>query len=151
MLRRSLTVALVLFLLLPLAGSGQAPASSDWLTWGYDQERTGWNRAETTLSMLVATPKPRLVKLKIPAAEQDSFSVGGSGEKANHHVVHIDLGGITGVAAKVVGKQPPPMHVWMAARRVPVFLRIQGSFFEDGPICKIELARPSWPKAQATK
>src|SRR5436853_7708805 len=50
MLRRSLTVALVLFLLLPLAGSGQAPASSDWLTWGYDQERSGWNRAETTLS-----------------------------------------------------------------------------------------------------
>ena len=34
-------------LLLPLAGS--APAS-DWLTWGYDQERSGWNRAETTLS-----------------------------------------------------------------------------------------------------
>src|SRR5215472_10781766 len=22
----------------------------DWLTWGYDQERTGWNRGETTLS-----------------------------------------------------------------------------------------------------
>jgi hypothetical protein len=27
-----------------------APASNEWLTWGYDQERTGWNRAETTLS-----------------------------------------------------------------------------------------------------
>jgi len=26
------------------------PATNDWLTWGYDQERTGWNRAETTLS-----------------------------------------------------------------------------------------------------
>jgi outer membrane protein assembly factor BamB len=26
------------------------PASNEWLTWGYDQERTGWNRAETTLS-----------------------------------------------------------------------------------------------------
>jgi outer membrane protein assembly factor BamB len=25
------------------------PASNEWLTWGYDQERTGWNRAETTL------------------------------------------------------------------------------------------------------
>ena len=28
----------------------QAPAVSEWLTWGYDQERSGWNRAETTLS-----------------------------------------------------------------------------------------------------
>ncbi len=37
-------------LLLPLAGSAQEPAASDWLTWGYDQERSGWNRAETTLS-----------------------------------------------------------------------------------------------------
>jgi len=26
------------------------PASNEWLTWGYDQERSGWNRAETTLS-----------------------------------------------------------------------------------------------------
>jgi outer membrane protein assembly factor BamB len=26
------------------------PATNEWLTWGYDQERTGWNRAETTLS-----------------------------------------------------------------------------------------------------
>ncbi|HEY4078216.1 MAG TPA: PQQ-binding-like beta-propeller repeat protein [Rhizomicrobium sp.] len=26
-----------------------APATNEWLTWGYDQERTGWNRAETTL------------------------------------------------------------------------------------------------------
>ncbi len=23
---------------------------NEWLTWGYDQERTGWNRAETTLT-----------------------------------------------------------------------------------------------------
>ena len=26
------------------------PATNEWLTWGYDQERTGWNRVETTLS-----------------------------------------------------------------------------------------------------
>jgi len=30
--------------------AGQEPPASEWLTWGYDQERTGWNRAETTLS-----------------------------------------------------------------------------------------------------
>jgi len=26
-----------------------APAVPDWLTWGYDQQRTGWNRGETIL------------------------------------------------------------------------------------------------------
>jgi len=32
----------------------------------------------TTLSMLVAKPKPRLVKLEISPIREDSFSVGGS-------------------------------------------------------------------------
>jgi len=27
-----------------------APATNEWLTWGYDQERSGWNRAETSLA-----------------------------------------------------------------------------------------------------
>lgn len=26
------------------------PAADEWLTWGYDQERTGWNRAEAALT-----------------------------------------------------------------------------------------------------
>ena len=28
----------------------QHAAPVDWLTWGYDQERSGWNRGETALS-----------------------------------------------------------------------------------------------------
>jgi outer membrane protein assembly factor BamB len=35
----------------PTAPSAQSkPAPRDWTTWGYDQERTGWNRGETTLT-----------------------------------------------------------------------------------------------------
>lgn len=38
-------------LLCPSGSNAQnATAARDWLTWGYDQERTGWNRGETTLS-----------------------------------------------------------------------------------------------------
>lgn len=55
------TVVLTSLALLPLAASAQqspapaattqsGPAARDWTTWGYDQERTGWNRGETTLS-----------------------------------------------------------------------------------------------------
>lgn len=46
----AIAVPVLVALLLPRAGSAQAPPASDWLTWGYDQERSGWNRAETTLS-----------------------------------------------------------------------------------------------------
>ncbi|MBU3078601.1 PQQ-binding-like beta-propeller repeat protein [Sphingomonas quercus] len=35
-------------LLAPAMLAAQAPAN-DWPTWGYDQERTGWNRGETAL------------------------------------------------------------------------------------------------------
>jgi len=103
-------------------------------------------KVETTLSMLVSTPKPRVVKLKIAASEQDSFSVGGLGRKATHYVIKIDIGGVTGVVAKVVGKQPPPIHIWVEAGHAPAFVRSEAPLFEDGPIWRIELASPVWPK-----
>src|SRR5579863_852263 len=52
----------ILFLsLLPLAGFAQdaTPPARDWTSWGYDQERTGWNRGETTLT------KANVSKLKL--------------------------------------------------------------------------------------
>lgn len=104
------------------------------------------SRTETTLSLLVSTPKPRVVKLKVSPSGQDSFSVGGLEAKATHYTLNIDIGGVTGVVAKVVGKLPPPMHVWVAAGTAPSFLRSEGPLYEGGPIWRIELASPTWPK-----
>jgi hypothetical protein len=101
-------------------------------------------KVETSLSMLVSTPKPRLVKLKIASVGQDSFSVAGVAAKAAHYVINVDLGGLTGAAAKVLGKQPPLMRVWIAGT-APVFLKSEAPLYEDGPIWRIELASPSWP------
>jgi hypothetical protein len=108
-------------------------------------------KVETVLSMLVASPEPRLVKLKIAAAGEDAFSIGGSGFKATHYVIKIDLGPVTGTVAKVIGKQPPPTDIWVAAGPAPIFLKSEGQLFADGPIWRIELASPSWPKAPPTK
>jgi hypothetical protein len=108
-------------------------------------------RAEMTLSMLVSTPKPRIVKLKISPSGEESFSAGGSGEKATHYIMKIDIGGVEGVAAKVLGKQPPPEDFWIAAGNAPVFLKSEGPLYEDGPVWRIELASPIWPKAARTQ
>jgi outer membrane protein assembly factor BamB len=43
-------VGLSVFLGFSAAPPGIAAAPGDWLTWGYDQERTGWNRSETVLT-----------------------------------------------------------------------------------------------------
>jgi hypothetical protein len=106
-------------------------------------------KVETILSMLVSTPKPRLVKLKISAVGQDAYSVAGIGARATHYVVKIDIGGVTGVVAKVVGKQPPPIDFWVATGNAPNFLRSEGPLYEDGPVWRIELASPTWPKSQS--
>jgi outer membrane protein assembly factor BamB len=42
--------ALAALLLSALLTAQQSAPVDDWLTWGYDQQRTGWNRAETMLN-----------------------------------------------------------------------------------------------------
>jgi hypothetical protein len=106
-------------------------------------------KVETTLSMLVATPEPRMVKLKIMNEGADSFSIGGSPNKAMHYVVKIDLGPVTGTVAKVIGKQPPPTEIWMAAGNAPIFLKSEGQMIQDGPIWRIEMASPVWPATRS--
>jgi hypothetical protein len=51
---------------------------------------------KTTVSMVVATPKPRIVKLEITSMGQDSFSVGGSRYKARLYNIKINIGASAG-------------------------------------------------------
>jgi hypothetical protein len=102
---------------------------------------------KTTLSMVVATPKPRLVKLEISPLGEVPFSVSGSTIKAIKYEVKVDIGGLSGAIAPLIGKQPPEVYVWMVGGKAPGFLRSDGPLFEGGPIWRIELASPQWPKA----
>ncbi len=104
---------------------------------------------KTTLSMVVSTPKPRVVKLEISPLGEDSFSVAGSSFKATRYDVKMDIGGVAGAIAPIVGKQPPDMHIWMIEGKAPGFLRLDGALYEGGPIWRIELASPVWPKTEA--
>ena len=103
----------------------------------------------TTLSMLVATPKPRLVKLEISPIGEDSFSIGGSPAVAMRYAIKVDIGGISGVIAPIIGKQPPDIHVWMIGGKAPGVLKSEGPLYEGGPVWRIELATPIWPKGDS--
>jgi hypothetical protein len=100
---------------------------------------------ETKLSMIVTTPKPRLVKLAIHPEGKDTLTIGGSRRDANHFVIKIEIGGITGVIAPIVGKEPPDLHFWTLRDAVPTFLKSEGPLYQDGPIWRIELTSPTWP------
>lgn len=107
--------------------------------------RTGSAPAE--LSMIVATPKPRLVKLKLQPPTEDAFSTGGVRRKAVHYALKVDIGGLSGLIAPLAGKQPPDSHVWILAGDAPAFVKSEQQLYVDGPLWRIELVSPVWPRA----
>jgi hypothetical protein len=105
--------------------------------------------AETKVSMVVATPKPRLVTLAISPLGEDPFTLAGSEHKARHYQIKIKLGGVAGVVAPIVGKQPPDIQMWVYGGDAPSFMKEVGPLFDDGPIWTMQLASPEWPSSTA--
>jgi len=99
-----------------------------------------------TASMVVASPKPLLVKLVISKDGEDSFSTGEATHQAIRYRIKIDIGGIRGVLAPLVGKQPADTLVWMLGGPSPCFLRSDGPSAADGPLWRTELASPVWAR-----
>jgi hypothetical protein len=102
-----------------------------------------------TESMVVATPKPMLIKLQIHAAGEDPFTAGLSTHKATRYVVHVDIGGVKGVLADLLGKEPPDTLVWISQGDCPGFLKSDGPGFAGGPLWRMELVSPVWPNETA--
>jgi len=100
-----------------------------------------------SLGFVAATPKPRLVKLAISTAGEDSFTTSGATRKATHYILKVDIGGIAGVVAPLIGKQPPDSHVWILGGPAPAFVKSEQPLYNDGPVWRIELVSPVWPKA----
>jgi hypothetical protein len=82
---------------------------------------------QTTVSMVAATPKPRLVRLE-----------------AAHYRIKVEIGGVLGLLAPLVGKQPQDTHAWVLEGSAPAFVRLEGPLFAGGPSWRIELASPVW-------
>jgi hypothetical protein len=107
--------------------------------------------AGVTLSYVAATPKPRLVKLEIAPAAADRFSAGARGRTATHYVVKVDVGGFAGLIAPLIGKQPPDSHVWIMGGDAPAFVRAEQALYVGGPVWRIELTSPEWPRQPAPR
>lgn len=103
------------------------------------------NSPAMTVSMVVTTPKPRVVKLVISPLGEENFSIAGTSKKALHCEIKILIGGVEGLVAPLVGKAPPNIELWEVGGDAPTFLREKGPTFEDGPMMTIELASPEWP------
>lgn len=100
---------------------------------------------QAEFAMLVATPKPRLVKLEIAPSGADAFTF-GSAHKATRYVIKINLGGVAKIVAPVVGKQPPDDRIWILGGDAPEFVKSEALSYEGGPMWRTVLAAPVWPK-----
>ena len=99
--------------------------------------------------MVVATPKPRLVKLVFSPDGEDPFSLAGVERKALHYQIKFDLGGVAGFIAPMIGKQPPNIEVWVEGGEVPAFVKEEGPLAADGPVVIIQQTGPVGPGAEA--
>jgi hypothetical protein len=103
--------------------------------------------AETRIPVLAATPDPRIVTLAISPRAEDPYSLAGTGRKGMHYEIKIEIGGVAGIVAPMIGKQPPNIQVWITGGPAPTFLKEQGPIYQDGPLLTMELVSPTWPEA----
>jgi hypothetical protein len=99
---------------------------------------------KVTVSYLAPTSKPRLLRYAISLQQEGTVKVADRSLKTAEWNVKAELGGVAGVVAPMVGKQPPDMHVWVAEDGLPAILRIDAALYADGPVWSIQLANPQW-------
>src|SRR5262249_26031042 len=82
-------------------------------------------RMPESVSVIAVTPKPVLVRVKVANAGKEPFTFAGTKRQATHFVLHVDIGGLKGLAAKIFGKQPPDSHIWIMDGDAPAFVRAE--------------------------
>src|SRR5262249_12274222 len=101
-----------------------------------------------TFSFVAPAPtKPQLIKLGISVAGRERFSTGGMGRSAAHYILQAEIGGIKGRIAPLVGKQPAHPHARVLEGEAPAFVKSEQPFYFGGPLWRIELVSPAFPKS----
>ena len=100
--------------------------------------------AEVKVGYVVMTPKPRLVKLAIHPEAKVSYYKAGISRTASHYRIHVEIGGVEGILAPIVGKEPPDLDAWVSMGEAPTFLKLHGFLFLGGPQWTLQLSSPEW-------
>ena len=95
--------------------------------------------------LLAFTPKPRLVKTELVPVGEDRFLIGGAPWSATRYHVKLELGGVIGVIATILGKEPPDLYYWITRSPAPSFVKFEGPFSVNGPRWRVEMTAARWP------
>jgi hypothetical protein len=102
--------------------------------------------ARASVQLAAFTPKSRLIKMELSAEGEERVSIGGQAKKVIRYLVNLEVGGLIGALASLVGKEPPDQRYWLVAGEVPAFIRFQGAMFLNGPVWRLEMATVEWPR-----
>lgn len=101
--------------------------------------------AKETVHMVGFTPKPRVIGLEINPSGEEKLQIGDLKKTALHYVLKPKLG-LLEIPATLFGRMPPDNHIWILAGDAPAFVKFEGPLSVEGPIWRIELTSPIWPK-----
>jgi hypothetical protein len=93
-----------------------------------------------TAQLAAFTPKPRLLRVDLRREGEDRVVFGGAAKQAARYLVNLEIGGVTGVVASLVGKTPPDLRYWLVPGEIPAFVRFEGAMFLNGPVWRVEMA-----------
>ena len=97
------------------------------------------------------TPKPRLIKMMLGPEGEGTVRVGPETKKVTRYLVKLEIGGLTGVVASLIGKDPPDLRYWMVNGEVPAFARFEGAMYLNGPVWQLEMTMLEWPRAERAR
>jgi hypothetical protein len=98
-----------------------------------------------TVHMVAWTPAPRVIELEMTPSGEERVYTGDLKRSALHYLLKPKLG-LLKVPAFLLGRNPPDNHLWVITAEVPAFVKFVGPLATDGPIWRIELTSPTWPK-----
>ncbi len=102
--------------------------------------------APSTSQMAVFLPKPRLLRMTLGAEGEDRVIAGGEAQKAIRYLVKLEVGGLAGAVATLIGMIPPDLRYWLVPGEAPAFVRFEGAMYVNGPVWRLEMAPVEWPK-----
>ena len=88
----------------------------------------------TTVQIVAFTPKPRLVKMLLTPAAEDSVQVNDAAMTATRFLVRPQLG----LIASLLISDVPDLKCWILGGEAPAFIRFEGPLYFMGPIWRID-------------
>ena len=103
-----------------------------------------------TVSEVAPTGKGRLVQLQIAPDGRGTFTTAGVRRTATIFRIKVKIGGVAGVVAPVIGKEPADALIWVLEGESPTLVREVAQLYAGGPILSIELDGTSFPRDRAS-